>query len=1021
MKNVILFFVCLINMKVFAEDIELYVKHNIDIDEKPRVMLIFDTSGSMAFSSRTGRSCGYDYYRGRYRLCSDSRLGVAKNAITDLVTKNPDIDFGLMRFNGSNGGYVLARIGAAQSTVKSQINNLVANGATPLSETLWEAYLYLTGGSRYYSRNVGGRDTSIENGNSYLSPFRQVSGEPERCDNAVNIILMTDGDPSNDSQQNGNIRNLHQSRFGSSAPVYNGNYMPALAKSIHGDSNTIVDLYPTTSTKEDTGRVYTIGFGNGMSSSGKNILQKTADLGGGQYLQANTSSQLSEALNSVTNSIRQEADSFALPVAANTGNQTKSSDSLYYTMFLPETHTTWKGNIKKLKVKDDTTLIDMSGNAAIDKDGKIDKNATTYWSEPGSKDGNAVDKGGVNYQLSRQTTRNIYSDFGTAALHNFTYSTAFTQYGNNLETFADKMNAPASELSGIMQWARGIDVNDEDRDNNRNERRQTIFGDPLHSKIVSINYGTEESPNIRLLVGTNAGFIHMFKDNGDTMTESWAFIPERLLPVLKAQKDKKANTKLYGVDGPSTLYHDDKDGDNLVSSGDNVWLFFGLRRGGNQYYALDITNPDSPKLMWGGPITGGSGDFQMLGQTWAKPLVTHIEKEGDDPVVIFSAGYDINKDNVSKTNDSLGQGVYIVKAQTGELVWSLTRKNGFTGQHSIAGSVKALDSNYDGYDDRIYMADTGGGVWRIDMPGPNPNDGGEPWTHFKLAQLGGNSASSDRRFYSTPIIARTYFNKVSVTESGSTSVKTRKKIPYDAILLGSGNRTRPASSSAIDYLFMIRDKNTVTKSFEDGDIPDIIKMKDLFNVSQDPFSKKFADLDKFTDLEADLGKFQGWKYKLSTSEKSLSAASVAGGVAYFTSFSPPGTSNKCEVEAGSGKLYAFHLHYGTKVFNKLSFDTQTAIVEAPEPYFACEATGGSSESSTNGCKTVVKIIVPPIATGSSGDGLGDGGVAIPPEIPDMPELENGYLKRPNPADPGVSFGLETKQLYIYKREENDEK
>ena len=32
-----------------AEDIELYVNHDLDLDEKPRVLLIFDTSGSMAF------------------------------------------------------------------------------------------------------------------------------------------------------------------------------------------------------------------------------------------------------------------------------------------------------------------------------------------------------------------------------------------------------------------------------------------------------------------------------------------------------------------------------------------------------------------------------------------------------------------------------------------------------------------------------------------------------------------------------------------------------------------------------------------------------------------------------------------------------------------------------------------------------------------------------------------------------------------------------------------------------------
>ena len=40
-----------ISMSVFAEDIELYVNHDVDVEEKPRVLLIFDTSGSMAFSS----------------------------------------------------------------------------------------------------------------------------------------------------------------------------------------------------------------------------------------------------------------------------------------------------------------------------------------------------------------------------------------------------------------------------------------------------------------------------------------------------------------------------------------------------------------------------------------------------------------------------------------------------------------------------------------------------------------------------------------------------------------------------------------------------------------------------------------------------------------------------------------------------------------------------------------------------------------------------------------------------------
>jgi len=39
-----------------AEDIELYVNHNANLDEKPRVLIVFDTSGSMAFSTSSGNS-----------------------------------------------------------------------------------------------------------------------------------------------------------------------------------------------------------------------------------------------------------------------------------------------------------------------------------------------------------------------------------------------------------------------------------------------------------------------------------------------------------------------------------------------------------------------------------------------------------------------------------------------------------------------------------------------------------------------------------------------------------------------------------------------------------------------------------------------------------------------------------------------------------------------------------------------------------------------------------------------------
>ena len=371
--------VCLTGIpQTYADDTKIYKASATDSSIQPNVLFVIDTSGSMAFSTSSGNSCGYS---GGYILCSDSRLGVAQDAITKLVDGNDDIDFGLMRFNSTSGGYVLAGIGSPMSTLKTTIANLPADGGTPLTETLWEAYLYITGQSLYYGEKVNElfRDTSVESKTSttnrvrkcnwwgcwwenetvtnytYISPFDNPD-EVKRCDNSVNVIYMTDGDPSagSDNEQDSNISSLHKSYFGSSlsdSDKIAGVYLHKLAKIIHGTDNVEVDLRPDTSEIHETGRVYTIGFGSGMSDNGKRLLSETARLGGGKYLHANTSDQLSEALKNTITQIREVNDSFTAPsVASNNVDQTRSRESIYYAMFYPKTGARWRGNLKKLKV-----------------------------------------------------------------------------------------------------------------------------------------------------------------------------------------------------------------------------------------------------------------------------------------------------------------------------------------------------------------------------------------------------------------------------------------------------------------------------------------------------------------------------------------------------------------------------------------------------------------------------------------------------------------------------------------------
>ncbi|BDF93624.1 type IV pili system adhesin PilY [Pseudoalteromonas sp. KAN5] len=1033
----------LLSMPGYAEDIELYVNHNVELDERPRVLIIFDTSGSMAFSTSSGRDCGFR--NGLYQLCSDSRLGIARDAMSQLVDENEDIDFGLMRFNGTSGGYVLSGIGSSTSTIKTTIANLPADGGTPLTETLWEAYLYITGRDVYFGKNVSTlqRDTSIESvkvtGNwwnprynyTYISPFDDSTEEAKRCDNSVNIIFMTDGDPSGngaDSDADNAISALHQQYFGSPLVMrndgINGNYLHQLAKVIHGvDADkkagieeVIVDLYPQTPDIHETGRVYTIGFGSGMSSSGKRLLEETAKLGGGQYEHADTAEQLSAAFKKFVTNIREVNDTFTSPsIASNNVDQTRSRESIYYAMFYPETGARWRGNLKKLKVSG-TEIVDAKSNPALNDDGLIKSTAHTFWLPPNTAaDGNSVESGGVNLHLTLLAERTVYTDSPQGSLIEFKSSILQTALGG-LTKLATSFGTNITNVGTTIDWARGVDVDDEDKDGSTRDQRQDIFGDPLHSKPVTIDYGNDD---VRILIGTNAGFLHMFQDKGDAVSETWSFIPSSLYKILTPLRENQADTKVYGVDGPITVFFDDADRDGVVESGDRVWAFFGMRRGGDQYYALDITNPDAPRLMW--TIQGGSGVYKELAQTWSAPTVSYI-KGKDDPVLIFGAGFDTNKDNVSLSNDRKGRGIYIVNASDGKLVWELTPDTGFKGKHSIAATVSILDSDYDGYIDRLYATDTAGSVWRVDMPSASPTDSESPWTHFELAKLGGTAASQDRRFFYKPVVARTMFSKVtSTTDNNKTSI-TRQDTPFDAILIGSGNRPKPTSTVVQDQLYMIRDINTVTKSFVGDDIPVAITPSDLMNVDNDPFANALDDIDEFTKAEVTLSKASGWYYDLAGSgEKSLAAATVVGGVAYYTSFTPASedaTINQCSLSGGSGGLYAFHLHYGSKVYDQLRYVTSNDVPDTPQLYF-----GSTETCDDDDCNEQSQFLLlgPGIKkTQATETELSAKNPFVPKEIlgPGISFDEDGKIKLVSDAVP-IGFGFKTQQTFIYKREVND--
>ncbi len=879
---------------------------------------------------------------------NQARLTIAKNTITNLIESAPGVDFGLQIFNhnhqGENvrdGGRVVFGIQDMDLAARQQLVDIIQDDVdgetnTPLCETLYEARRYFGGLSVDFGDNdsnrggyVGNtppRDTAIEDNGSYITPYTE-------CASDVHIIMITDGVPTMDHAVDGYVAGLSV-ESAEEIVVVGGNYLPALAGWMHKyDINANLD-------GKQTATLYTVGFSSGAQAAAP-LLTEAADLGGGRYYNAEDPSTLLSHLQSALIEILEVDGSFTSPsVASNIFDRTETLNAVYYAMFLPDRGPRWQGNLKKLEVAG-SSLVDRDNVPAITSDGNIKDGAKTFW-YTGEADGDEVLEGGVAEKLRNKDDRVIYSNIdGSLASSTSLSLLNSAALSGNEQVFADLLGIELADAQAYFDWNLGIDVDDEDGDESTTDIRYDVFGDLLHSKPLVINYGgSVNDQDVRIIVGTNAGFLHMFDDNGATVDETWAFMPHELLANISGLRDNfSSSDKIYGVDGSATAYILDSNGDGSVNSanGDKAWIFFGLRRGGSSYYAIDISIPDSPVLMW--KIDNNTAGFSELAQSWSQPKVGYsaINIDGGvaKPVLFIGAGYSTIKDNSGVGADDLtGRGMYMVDAESGTLKWSLTpaaqsdTNTHFSGVDSIPSRIAVLDSDSDGLVDRLYAGDTGGNVWRVDMPGANSNSGETPWTAIKLASLGGSTVATDRRFFSQPVIARALITQTVKTaildeagdETGEFTVSQYDR-PFDAVLLGSGDRSDPIGTETDDKYFMIKDGMILTQSLTGADIPTAVPITDLMDYTDNPLQdlpENTAELS--TQQLADLleaSEKSGWYISFGTGEKSMAKGAVVAGVAYFNSFTPASTDNvnDCTLLEGVAQLYAVHLSLGTTIYD----------------------------------------------------------------------------------------------------------
>ena len=639
-------------------------------------------------------------------------------------------------------------------------------------------------------------------------------------------------------------------------------------------------------------------------------------------------------LNDILLRVNAEDSTFAAPATSVSAfNALETAEDVYYIVFKPDVGPGWGGNLKRYRLGTDNQIYDANGNLAIDPlTGFFSDTAQSFWSS--TADGRTVEFGGMAEQLTQ--SRPVFTNISGTS--NVSLSNTANQLHENNTGITAAMLAPvapnAAERTEILSWARGVDVDDGDGDGSSTDDRTSI-GDPLHTEPQVITYYRNTSGSVvdkTVYFTTNEGFVHAVDaDNGTT---EFSYIPQDLLNNLKIYRDGFVSggvIKAYGMDGPMTVWINDvnNDGDVLqgvggaVDSGEHIYLYLTMRRGGNNIYALDITNRSNPVLKWviRGDIDNDhqadssavNPDFFELGQTWSAPKLEQVQWAGADRTVLFfGGGYDLDVDGETTIqNNDIGRAIYMVDAETGNLLWSAGRSGAdlnLTGMnYGIAAEVTPIDIDQDGSVDFIIAADLGGQVLRFDINQSNTNasnfaSGGV------IATLSGSGTANARRFFEAP------------------NVSLGNNSEYLNIAVGSGFRPEPLSTDVNDRVYVIRDRNiyNIPGSYNyDG--TSVITESSLYDAT-DNLIQQGTSAEQSAAVTT-LNNGSGWMLRLETSgEKILGGATVFRGVLLFNSFAPrTAGSVGCGPQAGENYFYAVNILNATSVFN---FDTVGALTKS---------------------------------------------------------------------------------------------
>lgn len=527
--------------------------------------------------------------------------------------------------------------------------------------------------------------------------------------------------------------------------------------------------------------------------------------GRGKYFNAADPSSVSAGLNSALSQIAQLTGSGSA-AALSTLKPVAGNNYVYIARY---TSSVWTGDLRAYTLDVNTgtpQVLDSAGNDLA------------IWSAAA--------------RLRANASRNIYYSNGSALrAFNYTNLTAdglASQFNNqcsalsHCSALSSSDQTVANNGATMVAYLRGTE-------NAVYRSRAEMLGDIVGSSPVYVgppplNYSdssyktykaTQASRQAVLYVGANDGMLHAF--SATTGDELWAFIPTavRATMVKLADRNYGSNHRFF-VDG-TPVVADVYDG--------STWrtiLVGGLGAGGMSYYALDITNPNSPALLWEFSNTN-------LGYSFAQPVIT--KRSNGTWVVALSSGY-------NNVGDGEGR-LFLLNAISGAKLLDLSTGSGSAASPSGLGPLSAWVANEtDNTALRFYAGDTQGFLWRFDTEAVTPKA-------VKLAELkvGGKAqpitttpqlAEIDYKGYKAPVVFVGTGKMLGLSDMSNADRQTIYAIKDNLGSTGLGDlragSTLVEQSLTTSGSVRTASNNTVDWTLKNGWFVDLPDLKERINV-----------------------------------------------------------------------------------------------------------------------------------------------------------------------------------------------